>query len=212
MSEENNNSLLQELSSPEEIKWKALRPFLLDPREDYPEPYHMLEYNGVPFSKVGGLAAISGQKKNGKSFVLTQLMAAILGCGNEKTQQYLPGLKVPDRTIEYLREIRQDDNYLPKVLYCDTEMEKLSSAKALRRVHWLCGWDMNRGGMSPLGLPSIARLGARETPSLNHLLLLGRTCKMPCHCAVLSVWGPKQVSLLITHQGLIWLPLELFPV
>lgn len=36
-----------------------------------------------------------------------------------------------------------------------------------------------RGGMSPLGLPSIARLGARETPSLNHLLLLGRTCKMP---------------------------------
>ena len=142
MSEENNNSLLQELSSPEEIKWKALRPFLLDPREDYPEPYHMLEYNGVPFSKVGGLAAISGQKKNGKSFVLTQLMAAILSCGNEKTQQYLPGLKVPDRTIEYLREIRQDDNYLPKVLYCDTEMEKLSSAKVLRRVHWLCGWDM----------------------------------------------------------------------
>lgn len=142
MSEENNNSQLQELSSPEEIKWKALRPFLLDPREDYPEPYHMLEYNGVPFSKVGGLAAISGQKKNGKSFVLTQLMAAILGCGNEKTQQYLPGLKVPDRTIEYLREIRQDDNYMPKVLYCDTEMEKLSSAKVLRRVHWLCGWDM----------------------------------------------------------------------
>ena len=141
MSEENNN-ILPETKSPEQIRWDTLRPYLLDPRENYPEPYHMLEYNGVPFSKVGGLAAISGQKKNGKSFVLTQLMAAILGCDNEKTQQYLPGLKVPDRTIEYLREIRQDDNYMPKVLYCDTEMEKLSSAKVLRRVHWLCGWDM----------------------------------------------------------------------
>jgi hypothetical protein len=95
----------------------------------------MLEYNGVPFSKVGGLAAISGQKKNGKSFVLTQLMAAILGCDSERTQQFLPGLKVPERTIDYL-------GHLPKVLYCDTEMEKLSSAKVLRRVHWLCGWDM----------------------------------------------------------------------
>ena len=142
MSEERDNNQLPELQSPDQIRWDTLRPYLLDPREDYPEPYHMLEYNGVPFSKVGGLAAISGQKKNGKSFVLTQLMAAILGFDVEKTQQFLPGLKVPDRTIEYLREIRKNDKYLPKVLYVDTEMEKLSSAKVLRRVHWLCDWDM----------------------------------------------------------------------
>ena len=133
MSEEINKNL-PDLRNHEQIIWDTLRPYLLDPREDYPEPYTMLEYNGVPFSKVGGLAAITGQKKNGKSFVLTQLMAAILGTG-EKTQQYLPGLKVPERTIEYL-------GHLPKVLYCDTEMEKLSSAKVLRRVHWLCDWDM----------------------------------------------------------------------
>ena len=134
MTEEINNPL-PDLRSPEQIQWDTLRPFLLDPREDYPEPYHMLEYNGVPFSKVGGLAAISGQKKNGKSFVLTQLMAAILGNGCDKTQRYLPGLSVPERTIEYL-------GHEPKVLYVDTEMEKLSSAKVLRRVHWLCDWDM----------------------------------------------------------------------
>lgn len=140
MNEENNNT--PQLRTPEEIRWDTLRPYLLDPRVDYPEPYHMLEFNGVPFSKVGGLAAISGQKKNGKSFVLTQLMAAILGNGSERTHQYLPGLSVPERTIEYLRDIRQDDNYLPKVLYIDTEMEKLSSAKVMRRVHWLCGWDL----------------------------------------------------------------------
>ena len=112
---------------------EEIRPYLLDPREDYPEPYTMLEFNGVPFGKIGGLAAISGQKKNGKSFVLTQLMAAILG---KDTSQYLPGLTVPERTIEYL-------GHEPKVLYIDTEMEKLSSAKVLRRVHWLCRWDMN---------------------------------------------------------------------
>lgn len=140
MNEENNNT--PQLRTPEEIRWDTLRPYLLDPRVDYPEPYHMLEYNGVPFSKVGGLAAMSGQKKNGKSFVLTQLMAAILGNGSERTQQYLPGLSVPERTIEYLRGIRGIDDYLPKVLYIDTEMEKLSSAKVMRRVHWLCGWDL----------------------------------------------------------------------
>lgn len=140
MNEENNNT--PQLRTPKEIRWDTLRPYLLDPRVDYPEPYHMLEYNGVPFSKVGGLAAMSGQKKNGKSFVLTQLMAAILGNGSERTQQYLPGLSVPERTIEYLRGIRGVDEYLPKVLYIDTEMEKLSSAKVMRRVHWLCGWDL----------------------------------------------------------------------
>ena len=131
----NESTNIPQTQSAEELNWERLRPYLLDPREDYPEPYHMLEYNGVPFSKVGGLAAISGQKKNGKSFVLTQLMAAILGNGSERTQLYLPGLRVPERTIDYL-------GHEPKVLYIDTEMEKLSSAKVLRRVHWLCDWDM----------------------------------------------------------------------
>jgi len=142
MTEEKNN--MPDLRTPEEVRWETLRPYLLDPREDYPEPYHMLEYNGVPFSKIGGLGAMSGQKKNGKSFVITQLIAAVLGNGSDRTQLFLPGLKVPDRTIEYYRTIRGRDDYLPRVLYVDTEMEKLSSAKVLRRVHWLCDWDLNR--------------------------------------------------------------------
>ena len=137
MIEEKQENKIPELRSPEQIRWDTLRPYLLDPREDYPEPYHMLEYNGVPFAKVGGLGAITGQRKNGKSFVLTQLMAAILGRNSEHTNRYLPGLTVPERTIEYL-------GHEPKVLYVDTEMEKLSSAKVLRRVHWLCGWDMKQ--------------------------------------------------------------------
>ena len=135
MTEESNN--LPPLPTFQENAMERLRPFLLDPREDYPEPYTMLEFNGVPFSKIGGLAAISGQKKNGKSFVLTQLMAAILGNGSERIETYLPGLRVPERTIQYL-------GHEPSILYCDTEMERLSSAKVLRRVHWLCGWDMKQ--------------------------------------------------------------------
>ena len=132
---QDSNNILPELNNAEDLRLEQLRPYLLDPREDYPEPYYMLEYNGVPFSTIGGLGAISGQKKNGKSFVLTQLMAAVLGNGCERTNLFLPGLKVPERTLEYL-------GHEPRVLYVDTEMEKLNSAKVLRRVHWLCEWDM----------------------------------------------------------------------
>ena len=128
---------LPPLERQDDMMMAEIRPYLLDPREDYPEPYYMLEYNGVPFSAIGGIQAISGQKKNGKSFVLTQLMAAILGNGTERVERYLPGLRVPERTIEYL-------GHQPSVLYVDTEMEKLNSAKVLRRVHWLCGWDMKQ--------------------------------------------------------------------
>ena len=120
-----------------------VRQYLLDARQNYPEPYYMLEFKGVPFSTLGGIQALSGQKKNGKTFVLAQLMAAILSDGSQRTQQYLAGLQVPDRTIRYLREKYKDPYYLPTVLYVDTEMEKLNSAKVLRRVHWLCDWQMD---------------------------------------------------------------------
>lgn len=134
MTEESNN--IPQTATAEELGWQRIRPYLLDPRENYPEPYYMLEYNGVPFSKIGGMGAMSGQKKNGKSFVFTELIAAIVGDGCERVSQYLPGLRVPERTIEYL-------GHKPKALYIDTEMEKLSSAKVMRRVHWLCDVDMN---------------------------------------------------------------------
>ena len=139
MTEENNNNIQLPPAGgdPRAIQWEQLRPYLLDPRENYPEPYHILEFNDVGFGKIGGFGAISGQRKNGKTFLIAQLMAAILGCdGNERTKQYLPGLKVPDRTLEFL-------GHPPKVLYVDTEMERLSSAKVLRRVHWLCDQDMS---------------------------------------------------------------------
>lgn len=137
MAEENQNigSNVPPLKTPEELRDEELKQYWLDPRIDYPEPYFMLEYNGTPFSTIGGIQAISGQKKNGKTFVLTMFMAAILGRESTRVHDFLPGLTVPERTIDLLgRE--------PRVLFIDTEMEKLSSAKVLRRVHWLCEWDM----------------------------------------------------------------------
>lgn len=133
----NEQNNLPEIKTPEQLRDEELRKYWLDPTKDYPEPYFMLEYNGVPFSPIGGLQAISGQKKNGKTFALTQLMAAILGRGTERVRLYLPGLVCPQRTVDYL-------GHEPKVLYCDTEMEELNSAKVLRRVHWLCGWDLKQ--------------------------------------------------------------------
>ena len=135
MTEESNNNI-PDLRTPEQIAMDELRPHLLDAREDYPEPYYMLEFNGVPFSALGGIQALTGQKKNGKTFVISQLIAVCLAPDSPRVHDNLPGLTVPQRTLEHL-------GHLPKVLWIDTEMEKLNSAKVLRRVHWLIGQDMN---------------------------------------------------------------------
>lgn len=141
MSEErqDNNTILPTLPSEADAQRERLqeiKQYLLDATENYPEPYFLLEYKGTPFSTIGGIQALSGQKKNGKTFLMAQMMAAILGVDSNRVATMLPGLKVPQRTLDYL-------GHLPTVLYVDTEMEKLNSAKVLRRVHWLCGWQMD---------------------------------------------------------------------
>ena len=141
----NDETKLPELhNTPEEIEADAirqrdeeLRKYWLDPTIDYPEPHFLFEYRGVGFSPFGGIQAISGQKKNGKTFVLAQLMAAVLGANTERVQKYLPGLTTRQDTIEWL-------GHEPVVLYCDTEMEQLNTAKVFRRVQWLCGWDLKQ--------------------------------------------------------------------
>lgn len=103
---------------------------------NYPEPHYLLNFQGVGFSTLGGIQAVTGQKKNGKTWVMTQLMAAILNSQSERVQAMLPGLELNPDTAEYL-------GHEPTVLYIDTEMEQLNTARVLRRVHWLCQWDMH---------------------------------------------------------------------
>lgn len=108
----------------------------LDMSIDYPQPRFLLQYNGVGFSPLGGIQAITGQKKNGKTFVMCQLMAAVLNSDSERMRAHLPGLKIHDDTNAKLA-------HDPVVLYCDTEQEIENTARVARRVHYLCGWPMN---------------------------------------------------------------------
>jgi hypothetical protein len=98
MTEENSN--IPDLKTAEELQRAEIAPYLLDARENYPETYCMFEYNGVPFSAIGGIQALSGQKKNGKTFVIAQLIAACLAPDAPRVHDNLPGLTVPQRTLE----------------------------------------------------------------------------------------------------------------
>lgn len=105
----------------------------LDYTQSYPEPQYLYEFGGVPFAPLGGIQAITGQKKNGKTFVMCQLMAAALSNNSERMRAQLPGLILHQET-------RESIGHDPIVLYIDTEMEQLNTIKVVRRIQWLCGW------------------------------------------------------------------------
>lgn len=143
MNEENDNYLQlpawEEIPSLEEMK--AMKHDLssnwLDYTLTYPEPRFLLEYAGVPFAPLGGIQAITGHQKNGKTFLMCQFMAAILSGGDtERMRANLPTLQLHQPTRESL-------SHEPVILYVDTEMEKLNTVKVVRRVQWLCNLDYN---------------------------------------------------------------------
>ena len=106
----------------------------LDYTLTYPEPRYLLEYREVPFAPLGGIQAITGHKKNGKTFLMCQFMAAILAGDSERMRAQLPALKIHQPTADALGKETS-------VLYIDTEMEALNTVKVVRRVQYLCGWD-----------------------------------------------------------------------
>lgn len=106
----------------------------LDYTLTYPEPRYLLEYREVPFAPLGGIQAITGHKKNGKTFLMCQFMAAILAGDSERMRAQLPALKIHQSTADALGKETS-------VLYIDTEMEALNTVKVVRRVQYLCGWD-----------------------------------------------------------------------
>lgn len=112
---------------------QLLAKYWIDYSRDYPEPHYLLRYNGVDFSPLGGLQSVTGQQKNGKTFLMAMLMAAVLEPGSERVKSYLCGLEANADTLSFL-------GHEPRVLYVDTEMEDLNTVKVARRVLWLCGW------------------------------------------------------------------------
>ena len=107
---------------------------ILDLRKTYAETKYLLTYKGVGFGAIGGIQFVTGHQKNGKTFFLAQLMAAILNPDCKRMEEYMPGLRYND-------ELRKDTPR-PTVLYIDTEQEEENTVKVARRVHWLCGWDL----------------------------------------------------------------------
>lgn len=107
--------------------------YWLDYSRDYPEPHYLFRFNGVDFSPLGGLQSVTGQQKNGKTFLLSMLMAAALEPQSERVRSYLCGLEASEETLRFIGR-------KPRVLYVDTEMEDLNTVKVARRVQWLCGW------------------------------------------------------------------------
>ena len=62
----NEETNTPELRNPEQIRWDTLRPYLLDPRENYPEPYTILEFNGVGFGKMAVLEPSADKERTVK--------------------------------------------------------------------------------------------------------------------------------------------------
>ena len=108
----------------------------LDYTQSFPEPRYLLEYAGVPFAPLGGIQAITGHQKNGKTFLMAQFMAAVLCNGSEHMKAYMPTLQLHGKTRESMTRP-------PVVLYVDTEMEMLNTVKVVRRVQYLCNWPFD---------------------------------------------------------------------
>lgn len=91
----------------------------LDITQDIVEPKWLLKYQGVGFSPLGDIQVVRGMEGNGKSMLLTILMAAVLNgsCGQLTCD-------IPNA----------------RVLYVDTEQNVASTLFVQRRVHHLCGW------------------------------------------------------------------------
>jgi hypothetical protein len=98
----------------------------------YQEPPFLFEFKGVGFSPLGGIQALSGQKKNGKSIFASILMATALSSGSSTSRfaTRFPGLRLRQSTINLL-------GHEPRVLYVDTEQEKENTDKVIERSKWL---------------------------------------------------------------------------
>ncbi len=99
-----------------------VEPYRLDFTKEYAAPRFVLSYNGVGFAPLGGIHAVTGQAGNGKTMLLAQFIAAILG-GEFGSLRYELTTTHPE----------------PRVLYIDTEMEEANTIAMKNRVLSMVG-------------------------------------------------------------------------
>ncbi len=118
--------------------------YWFDDTKEYRFPPYLMEYNEVGFSPLGGIQAISGQKKNGKSWLVAQIIGACLSgrlvkdaAGAERYEipegsrclSRLPGLRLVSTTVEML-------GHMPNILYVDTEQERENTSRVVKAAKW----------------------------------------------------------------------------
>ena len=135
MTENENINQMPTIPSAEEVpnflkneKWWKIKidNDFLDFEEPYRPPRYTLSRMGVPFANVGELHIITGKPGNGKTGLMSQLMAAIL-CGKFGNTEYV-----------------LDERPKPKVLYIDTEQGKDDTIAVKNRVCSLAGLDYTK--------------------------------------------------------------------
>lgn len=120
---------------------KEFMQFVFDDTIKYETPPFLFEYRApgqeypVGFSPIGGIQALSGQKKNGKSIMASVLLAAVLCNGKEtgRMAERFPGFRVRQSTVAKL-------GHIPTALYIDTEQEKENTSVVVERAKWLAEW------------------------------------------------------------------------
>ena len=117
---------------------------LLDFAKPYRPPRYTMERNGVPFADVGELHIISGKPGNGKTGLISQLMATVL-CGqfgNTQKREVKHKVRNPDTG-----EMTEED--VPTVvLYIDTEQGEDDTIAIKNRVCSLAGIDYRQPNQS----------------------------------------------------------------
>ena len=113
---------------------------LLDFGKPYRPPRYTMERGGVPFADVGELHIISGKPGNGKTGLISQLMATVL-CGSfGKTQKRDVKHKVRNQETGEVTEVE-----VPTVvLYIDTEQGEDDTIAIKNRVCSLAGIDYTK--------------------------------------------------------------------
>ena len=138
MQEEITNNLMLDITPPDELPHapeflKGEKWFEIEINEDFlnfEEPYRPPRYTlsrlGVPFANVGELHIITGKPGNGKTGLMSQLMAAILSGKFGNTEYVL------------------SERPKPVVLYIDTEQGKDDTIAVKNRVCSLAGLDYTK--------------------------------------------------------------------
>lgn len=111
-----------DVAAVEEAAMDERERYLIDLSKEYTEPNFLIKSNGAGVLARGDIAAIKAKSKSGKSFVCSIFASVVLGTPWGDLQPTLKG---------------------GRVLYFDTEQNKLNTAKLAKRVHALCNFDIH---------------------------------------------------------------------